>query len=140
MGFEEALPRHFRRDYGTGGQDGRYLISHAGSTSLLEHLSYGGEGTGVEAELDDVDDVFDVDLLHVGLDTELGCSRVYWHGALVRVNHDDFVVVLAKELVDEEADAVNNGLLWYAIEEAYEVMVEEEQLSVACFWLVVGSE
>ena len=139
MGFEEALPRHFRRDYGTGGQDGRYLISHAGSTSLLEHLSYGGEGTGVEAELDDVDDVFDVDLLHVGLDTELGCSRVYWHGALARVNHDDFVV-LAKELVDEEADAVNNGLLRYAIEEAYEVMVEEEQLSVACFWLVVGCE
>jgi len=46
--------------------------------------------------------------------------------------HDEYVVVAVEELDGEVVYAAHNVLLWYRIEEASQVMIEEAK---AAFWV-----
>ena len=134
---EETEPRDLRRDDGTRRQNGADLIAHGGTAGLSEYFPNGCEGAGVEAELYDIDDVLHVEFGHVGFDAVCGCARVYGVEFAVGVDEDDVVVVLG-ELRYEIAYALNDVCLGNAVEEAHEVVVEENKFSL---WFVfVGTK
>ena len=125
---EETEPRDLRRDDGTRRQNGADLIAHGGTAGLSEYFPNGCEGAGVEAELYDIDDMLRVDFGHVGFDAVCGGARVYGVEFAVGVDEED-VVVVAAELRYEIAHALNNVCLGDAVEEAHEVVVEEDKFS-----------
>ena len=98
---------------------------------MSEYLSNGREGAGIEAELYDVHDVLHVEFDHVGFDAVCGRAGMYGVESSVGVDEDDVVVVFG-EFRDEVADALNDVCLGNAVEEAHEVVVEENEFS---FWL-----
>ena len=129
---EETEPRDLRRDDGTRRQNGADLIAHGGTAGLSEYFPNGCEGAGVEAELYDIDDMLRVDFGHVGFDAVCGRARVYGVEFAVGVDEEDVVVVFVVfgELRYEIAHALDDVCLGDAVEEAHEVMVEENKFSL----------
>ena len=128
---EETEPRDLRRDDGTRRQNGADLIAHGGTAGLSEYFPNGCEGAGVEAELYNIDDMLHVDFDHVGFDAVCGGARVYGVKFAVGVDEEDVVVVVVvvAELRYEVARALDNVCLGDAVEEAHEVVVEEDKFS-----------
>ena len=133
---EETEPRDLRRDDGTRRQNGADLIAHGGTAGLSEYFPNGCEGDGVEAELYNIDDVLRVEFGHVGFDAVCGCARVYGVEFAVGVDEEDVVVIFG-ELRYEIAHALDDVCLGDAVEEAHEVVVEENKFSL---WLVFAGK
>ena len=127
----ETEPRNLRRNDGARRQNGADLVAHGGTAGLSEYFPNGREGAGIEAELYDVNDVLHVEFGHVGFYAVCGRARVHGIEFSVGVDEDDVVVVLG-EFRDEVTDALNDVCLGNTVEEAHEVVVEENKFS---FWL-----
>ena len=125
---EKTEPRDLRRNDGARRQNGADLVAHGGTAGLSEDFPNGREGAGIEAELYDVNDMLHVEFGHVGFYAVCGRARVYGTEFSVGVDEDDVVVVLG-EFRDEVADALNDVCLGNTVEEAHEVVVEENEFS-----------
>ena len=121
-------------DDGTRRQNGADLIAHGGTAGLSEYFPSGCEGAGVEAELYDVGDMLRVDFGHVGFDAVSGCAGVDGVEFAVGIDEEDVVVVFGK-LGDEVAHTLDNVCLGNAVEEAHEVVVEENKFSLGLFFV-----
>ena len=88
------------------------------------------KGAGIKTELDDGYDVIDVQVMHVGLIAQFGLAGVDVAELLAVAAVNMHVVVVAfLVLLDEVGDAAQDVLLKNGVEEANEVVVEENEVA-----------